>query len=229
MALKNKSITLSVGLLILVTTSNSVADEPSAAKPKIILAKDWGSDPLPIPESRKHQPRFITLHHAGVEWKAGDDPLVKAQNLQSWGKKTVELGGKDWPDLPYHFLIAPDGRILEGRPTEYEPETNTSYNVTGHIGVLLWGNFEVQRVSLAQVESAVQLVAWLAEKHQVEDKLIRGHQDVGTETDCPGKDFSRYLKDGRFNTWVNKARRGEPLAIELDKALEAGPTEIIPQ
>ncbi len=229
MACKNTSNSLLFGLLILVWASNGMADEPSVSKPKIISAKNWGSDPLPIPESRKHQPRFITLHHAGVEWKAGDDPFVKAQNLQSWGKKTVEEGGKDWPDLPYHFLIAPDGRILEGRPTKYEPETNTSYNVTGHIGVLLWGNFEVQRVSPAQVESAVQLVAWLAQEHQVEDKWIRGHQEVGTETDCPGKDFSRYLKDGRFNTWVNNARRGLPLAIKLGEALEAGPTETVPQ
>ena len=221
---KNQSITLSVGLLVLLATTGSMADEPSVPKPKIISAKDWGSNPLPMPESRLHEPRFITLHHAGVEWKAGDDPLAKAQKLQAWGKKSVEEGGKDWPDLPYHFLIAPDGRILEGRPTKYEPETNTSYNVNGHIGVLLWGNFEIQRVSPAQVESAVQLVAWLAEKFKVDEKLIRGHQDVGTDTDCPGKDFSRYLKDGRFQSWVNRARRGEPLTIELDAALESGPT-----
>ncbi len=229
MTLKTQPLMLSLCLLALLTATNGIADESSITKPRVISAEAWGSDPLPMPVSRLHEPRFITLHHAGVEWKAGDDPLVKARNLQSWGKKSVEEGGKDWPDLPYHFLIAPDGRILEGRPTKYEPETNTTYDVNGHIGVLLWGNFEIQRVSPAQVESAVRLVAWLAEKYEVDEKQIRGHQDVGTDTDCPGKDFSRYLKDGRFQTWVNRARAGEPLAIKLDEALEEGPTEIVPQ
>ena len=211
-----------------VTGGNVPETQPKVEKPATITAEQWGSDPLPIPDERRQVPRFITIHHAGVQWKAGDDPYKKIRGLQAWGKKPVEDGGKGWPDLPYHFLIAPDGRVFEGRPIEYEPETNTNYDVHGHIGVMLWGNFETQRVSPQQVASAVRLVAWLSQKYGVPDALIRGHRDVADNTDCPGADFYRYLKDGQFLGWVHQVRDGEEPRIDLGPPLKDGPTEMIP-
>lgn len=201
---------------------------PVIEKPAMISAEQWGTDPLPIPEERRHEPKFITIHHAGVDWKENSDPYEKVRNLQAWGKKSVEDGGKDWPDLPYHYLIAPDGTIFEGRPVAYEPETNTSYDVHGHIGIQLFGNFEAQRVSPQQVASVVQLVAWLSQEHGVTDDLIGGHQDVADGTSCPGADFYRYLEDGQFLKWVEQVRVGESPTIDLGSALEGGPTEMIP-
>ena len=80
----------------------------AAPRPAIVPASEWGSKPQAIAESRKHVPRFIRIHHAGVLWKAGDDPVKKLAALQAWGQRE-----KGWPDLPYHYLIAPDGRIFE--------------------------------------------------------------------------------------------------------------------
>ena len=197
-------------------------------KPDTITAEQWGTDPLPIPEERRHTPEFITIHHAGVDWVAGSDPYAKIRNLQTWGKKTVEDGGKDWPDLPYHFLISPDGRIFEGRPVEYEPETNTNYDVHGHIGVQLWGNLEAQRVSPQQVASVVKLVAWLSQEFEVDDAQIGGHRDVAEDTSCPGADFYRYLEDGQFLGWVDKIRAGEVPEIDLGPPLDDGPVEMVP-
>jgi N-acetylmuramoyl-L-alanine amidase len=202
--------------------------QPAIEKPAMVTTEDWGSDPLPIPDERKHTPKFITIHHAGVDWEAESDPYEKIRNLQAWGKKTVEDGGKDWPDLPYHFLIAPDGRIFEGRPVEYEPETNTNYDVRNHLGVQIWGNFQTQRISPQQVASAVRLTAWLSQQYGVDDALIRGHRDVAEGTSCPGADFYRYLEDGQFLDWVNQVRAGEEPDINLGPPLEDGPTEMIP-
>lgn len=219
---------LCLGLLLSGSALTSMAEEVAIEKPAIITAEQWGSDPLPLPADRRHKPQFITIHHAGVEWKAGSDAYEKIRNLQAWGKKTVEDGGKDWPDLPYHFLISPDGSIFEGRPIEYEPETNTSYDVHGHIGVQLWGNFEEQRISPQQVESVVRLAAWLSQKYDVDDAHIRGHKDVAKDTSCPGADFYRYLEDRQFLAWVQDVRDGKALTIDLGPALEDGPTEMIP-
>ena len=201
---------------------------PPVDRPRVVSAKEWGSDPLPIPDERKHEPKYITVHHAGVTWKAGSDPYEKIRNLQAWGKKSVEDGGKDWPDLPYHYLIAPDGRIFEGRPVTYEPETNTSYDVRNHIGIQVWGNFQEQRVSPQQMASLVHLVAWLAQEHEVSSDLIRGHRDVAEGTTCPGADLYRYIEDGQFLAWVDQTRAGEQPEIDLGPALEDGPTEMIP-
>src|SRR5687768_15924728 len=102
--------------LALLALAATAADKPKP--PPVIPASEWGSKPHPIPAERKHTPTFITVHHAGVVWKAGDDPVKKLQALQAYGQRE-----KNWPDLPYHYLIAPDGRIFAGRPVVYEPET----------------------------------------------------------------------------------------------------------
>lgn len=136
---------------------------------------------------------------------------------------------KHWPDLPYHFLIAPDGRIFEGRPIEYEPDSNTNYAVTGNIGVEMMGNFEVQRPSEQQLQSCVKLVAWLAQEHKIDLDHIRGHKDAAPgQTDCPGKDFYRYLADGTFRKWVERTMRGEAPDVKPEAPLQGGPTDTIP-
>lgn len=192
--------------------------------PTIVSAEVWGSTPQPLGDDRLHEPKFVTIHHAGVTWKAGGDAAKKVKNLQTWGQNE-----KDWPDLPYHFLIAPDGTIFEGRPMKYEPETNTKYEVNGHLGVQVYGNFEEQRISPAQMASLVQLTAWLLDEYGLNHDAIGGHKDrPKADTSCPGKDLDRYIVDGSFVTWVDAARRGETPGIELGPALPDGPTEMIP-
>src|SRR5687768_12704486 len=195
----------------------------AAPKPAIVPASEWGSKPQPIPESRRHVPKLITVHHAGVLWKAGDDPVKKLVGLQAWGQRE-----KKWPDLPYHFLIAPDGRIFAGRAVEYEPETNTEYKVAGHIGVELWGDFSKQRPSPEQLESLVKLTAWLAQEHKIELKNVGAHRDRA-KTECPGRDLYRYFEDGSFLKWVRAAMAGDETKVEPGPALKGGPTEEIPK
>jgi hypothetical protein len=192
-------------------------------RPAIIPASAWESDPDPMPEEKRHTPQFITIHHAGVLWNEGDDPYRKLTGLQSWGKRD-----KGWPDVPYHYLIAPDGRIFEGRPMEYEGETNTEYDVTGHALVQIWGNFEEQRMSLEQLESAVQLVAWLCQSLDVSPSTIGGHMDHSEQTVCPGRDLQRHISDGEFRLWVEETMRGWTPEIRLREPLPEGPTEFIP-
>ncbi|HWP39342.1 MAG TPA: peptidoglycan recognition family protein [Tepidisphaeraceae bacterium] len=190
-----------------------------ATRPAIVPASQWGSRPQPIPESRRHTPRFITIHHAGVLWRGGD-PQQFVRNMQVWGQRE-----KNWPDLPYHFLIAPDGRIFEGRSLEYEPESNTRYELAGNIGVEMMGDFERQRPSRRQLESCARLVAWLAQELKIPPEQIRGHKDVAPgQTTCPGRDFYRYLQDGQFRDWVRQILDGEQPIIQPGPALQDGPT-----
>lgn len=207
-----------------------------ARPPTFVSAQAWGSQPDPIPDDRRHTPKYVTLHHAGVLWTADRDPVEFLRNMQAWGKRRpqIEEPPRDtyWPDLPYHFLIAPDGRIFEGRPLEYQPESNTDYDLAGHLGVELMGNFEEQRPSPAQVESAVRLVAWLVARYDLPLEAIRTHQQVAKgQTACPGRDFARYFQGdpGGFKEWVEQVLRGEQLQIDLGPPLENGPTELIPE
>jgi len=193
-------------------------------KPPTVSAADWGSQPDPMPEALRHTPSRITLHHAGEEWKAGSDPYVKLKNLQTWGKAE-----KGWPDVPYHFLIAPDGRIFEGRSLDFAPDTNTNYDVKGHIGINVWGNFEVQRITQAQLESVVRLSAWLSDKYDLDVSTIASHRDIAPgQTVCPGKDYYRYIESGQMRDWISKALHGQEYKVELLPPAPDGPTEFVP-
>src|SRR5206468_3804080 len=125
-----------------------------------------------------------------------------------------------WPDLPYHFLVAPDGRIFEGRSVDYEPETNTHYSVNGNIGIELMGDFEKQRPSREQIAACVALTAWLCQQYKIDLDHVRGHMDAATgQTDCPGKDFYRYFQDGQLKLWLTMALKGVQPGIDPGPAL----------
>lgn len=198
-------------------------DKPKVAKPPMVTPSEWKSEPKEIPDSRKHTPKYITIHHGGVDWKPGRDPVTFVKSLQQYGQKE-----KNWPDVPYHFMIAPDGRIVQGRAMEYEPESNTKYDLQGHIGVELMGNFETQRPSEGQLESTVALVAWLCQELKIEPTQIAGHKDrAKKQTSCPGKDFYRYLEDGQFVGWVKQTLEGKTPDVKPGEPLKDGPTVVV--
>ncbi len=217
-------------LCLQIVSTNCASARPTSApaktvaKPAIVTAKEWGSKPQPIPADRKHTPRFITIHHAGVLWKGVRPPVEMVRNMQSWGQKE-----KNWPDLPYHFMIGPDGTIFEGRALEYEPESNTKYPLQGHVGVELIGNFEEQRMSPQQLESLVRLVAHLCDTLQIAPTEIAGHRDRAVnQTTCPGKDLYRYITDGQIQSWVGEILAERTVRVTPREALAGGPTEIVP-
>jgi len=201
------------------------------AQPPIVTAKEWGSKPMLIPDSRKQVPQWITIHNAGELWKKGEDPVEFVRHMQTWGQHRPELEkpprNKFWPDLPYHFLIAPDGRIFEGRSVQYEPESNTKYPLKGNIGVEMMGDFNVQRPSVQQLRACVQLTAWLSQKYHINLNHVRTHQDVAPgQTDCPGKDFYRYISNGQFKRWVRETLEGRTPKVVPGPVLEGGPAVV---
>ena len=224
------AIVLVIGLTCLAAVADDGLDKPAAtqpaakvSKPPIVTRAQWGSQSQPIEDSRKHTPKFVTLHHGGTLWKPGTDPAKFVRGVQAYGQRE-----KHWPDLPYHFMIAPDGRIFEGRPIEYEPQSNTNYPLQGHIGVELMGNFEEQRPSVAQLKSTVALAAWLCQDLHIDPSQIAGHKDrAEKQTVCPGKDFYRYLQDGEFVGWVKETLAGKTPDVKPGEALPGGPTVII--
>jgi len=219
--------------------SSIAAQAPQKAivpKPDGFVSRaEWGSQADPIPESRKHTPKWITIHHAGVLWTNSQEPEQFVRNMQAWGKKRPELEQPPrntyWPDLAYHFMIAPDGRILEARPVDYEPESNTKYSLAGNLGIELMGDFNRQRPSAAQINSVVRLTAWLMQEHNIDIDSVRTHRDVTPgQTECPGRDFYRYFLDGQFRKWVLAVAAGEDPRINPGPPLPAeppGPTEVI--
>ncbi len=205
--------------------TSSPAKSSKVPKPAIVSREEWGSKSQPIGEDRKQVPEWITIHHAGELWHDKDDPVEFVRHMQEWGQKRPQLEKPPrdtyWPDLPYHFLVAPDGRIFEGRQTQYEPESNTKYPLKGNIGVEMMGDFNVQRPTLKEIQSCVKLTAWLCQQHNIPLDHVRTHQDAApNQTDCPGKDFYRYITDGQFKHWVQVTMQG------MEPTIDPGPSSL---
>jgi hypothetical protein len=147
-----------------------------------------------------HKIKMITLHHAGdpKPMTTKDDPVKKLRGLQAWGQKD-----KNWWDVPYHFIVALDGTIYEGRDWHYLGETNTKYDQTGHLLIMVMGNYEIQEPNQAQIKAVTDLMAWGVQEFSVPLDKIYGHRDL-TETLCPGKYLYPYLKDGAFQNGIRQ-------------------------
>lgn len=158
---------------------------------KVIKRNDWGWIPFDrsVPQ---HQINKITIHHGGEYFAEDKDMISYLRNLQSWSRRE-----KKWADNPYHFMIDLKGKIYEARPVNVPGDTNTDYDVNGHVLICVVGNYEEQKINREQLNSLSKLTAFLKQRFNVDLKDIRTHKDY-TETLCPGKDLYKYFEDGSF-------------------------------
>jgi hypothetical protein len=163
--------------------------------------EEWGWEPV-ISEIEKHTIRKITIHHGGVEFKADKDPIEYLRNLQSWSRTE-----KNWPDIPYHYMIDLEGNIYEARPLKFPGDTNTDYDVRGHALICVMGNYEIQKINTDQLNALIDMAAYIANKYSIPIEEIKGHKDY-TETACPGADLYRYLEDGTIQKGVKQILEG---------------------
>jgi N-acetyl-anhydromuramyl-L-alanine amidase AmpD len=164
--------------------------------PAIMTRAEWGAGPV-ILQPKRHEIKYITIHHTGVAQKPAVDFKTKLQNLQKWCQRedTKSFAPRvkpPWPDIPYHYYIDCHGKIAEGRPAVFVGDTNTTYDPTGHLLIVLEGNFEKEPVTEAQFQALNAMTRWAAEKYRVPRVRIKGHGDYA-QTDCPGKPLTAYL------------------------------------
>jgi hypothetical protein len=160
----------------------------------------WGAKPPTGPYAR-HQIRHLTIHHSAV---------VLHQNRKAPGQLRsfqADHQSRGWSDIAYHLLIDRHGNVYQGRPLWAVGDTNTSYDPTGHLLVLLLGNFEEQEVSSAQFKAMVAVLAWACARYEIAPRAIRGHRAYAT-TLCPGAHLQRYISNGTVRRRVRR-RLGE--------------------
>lgn len=183
-------------LLGLCLTGCASAPANRSAMPEVTEVTDWGGVATLAPAAPQRITR-ITLHHQGETSVPSADVVAYLRRLQQWSRLS-----KRWIDIPYHYVIAPDGRIYAARPVSIAGDTNTEYQPQGHALVMLMGNFEETQPSEAQLQSAVVLVAGLASRYGLGTDAIASHKDFSAQTLCPGKNFYRHLENGWFRSAV---------------------------
>jgi hypothetical protein len=165
-----------------------------------ICREAWRARP-PTRRYRRHRIDHLTIHHSGsIFWRNREAP-ERFRSMQAGHQ------AQGWPDIAYHVLIDRHGNVYRARPTWAKGNTNTNYNPRGHLLVMCIGNFSEQDVPRAQLNAAVDVLAWACVRFDVPPRKIGGHRDYAS-TACPGDDLYRYISSGRIKRKV-KRRIGE--------------------
>ena len=177
-------------ILVTISCSPGKKMQPATLDPVIVPRSAWNAqEPRPY---KQHIPVRITVHHEGTRLELTDDAAKKIHNIQVWGM------GKDrnWSDIPYHFLIAPNGTIYEGRNVNTVGETATEYDPTGHLLINCLGNLEQQEVPAQQLNSLIKMIAYSCKKYNLPLDSLATHRDHSSQTTCPGKNLYQYFQNG---------------------------------
>lgn len=143
-----------------------------------------------------HTPYRVTVHHT-----QGSQPMNEAEtaravkNIQHYHMVGRAREGKEaFDDIGYHFLIAGDGRVVEGRRAEYLGAHAGGAN-GGNIGAAMMGDFNKVKPTDAQLESLTRLVTYLSIKYKKDPDakgFLEAHMHY-TNTDCPGRNLMSRL------------------------------------
>lgn len=152
----------------------------------LISREEWGAEP-PRGTFTTHEIDHITIHHAG-DSVATTGPA----RFRSWQAWHFHLG---WPDLAYHFIVGRDGNVYEGRPFTAVGDTATEYDPTGHLLIVVEGDFDIITPTADQLERLAEMVAWASMRFDVPVDQIAGHRDYAA-TPCPGDYLYAHIVDG---------------------------------
>jgi hypothetical protein len=193
-----KDVCMKTALMFAITSvllaSCALPDKAATDRPRalnMLTRADWGANP-PVAEMKAHKISRITIHHTATLQKPERTLAEKLRALQKFSQTPGTLGnGKAkpaWPDVPYHFYIDCHGEIAEGRNAGFVGDTNTAYDPSGHLLVVLEGNFEEEKPTEQQVTALRNLLASTMARYRINPELIGTHQDFA-ETLCPGKNL----------------------------------------
>ena len=195
------------GLDIDIDTDIAKIETPSKEKPRkkpvtlpaskpviqVIPRSSWTKAPLLSWRlSKMGKIRRITVHHEGnpkanysESWAdvVGDLRLIRRGHI-----RRMRAG-----DIGYHYIIDRRGRVWEGRPIGWQGAHAGGSNNRGNVGVMLLGNFDLQRPTDRQKTVLSAFLEKLMKKHGVSAGKIYTHRELKV-TRCPGKHLQHYMQ-----------------------------------
>jgi hypothetical protein len=187
-------------LFAIILFGSCASQQKVATKNAVVIVPRSGWNAAAPKPYKHHVPVRITVHHEGTKLEATDNAARKIKAIQTWGMGP----DRKWTDIPYHFLIAPDGTIYEGRDVFTAGETATEYDPSGHLLITCLGNLEEQELRPEQLQSLIKLIAYTSKKYHLPTETLSTHRDQSKQTTCPGKNLYHYFENGYIKGEVNK-------------------------
>ncbi len=155
----------------------------------VVQRSQWGGEAPDETILKPHEGAFrhLTVHHTAGITRTGTDEASILRSIQR-----MHMHDKGWGDIAYHYLIGPSGKVYEGRDTQYQPDTATRYDTSGHLAICLLGNFEEQAPTPQALETLVALAAQEMEDNGLTAAQLTSHQKVAA-TLCPGKNLEAWF------------------------------------
>jgi hypothetical protein len=124
----------------------------------------------------------VVVHHSALPVERGPAEI-----------QALHMDKAGYADIGYHFVIAIDGTLFEGRPIQLRGAHTEGFN-TGTVGVVLLGNFENTEPTQEQLQTLNQLVIYLRNRYGITH--LAGHRDFNPDlTVCPGENLAGLLAD----------------------------------
>lgn len=125
-------------------------------------------------ESRPlEQITHLVIHHTGVAAEVGPEVIA--------GYHVTDL---NWPGIGYHFVVYPDGRIVQTNALTTVAYHARQFNAMG-VGIALLGDFESAPPAQDQLDATAALCVWLRRGLRLPVDAIQGHRELVNVT-CPG-------------------------------------------
>ncbi len=156
--------------------------------PGVLARTQWTTAGPRTSDMRKQAPlKNITIHHDGLR-----NPLASSSTTAS--KSRLDLirrahVGQGWSDIGYHFAIDRAGNIWECRPIGWEG-AHVKHHNPGNVGILVMGNFDLERPTDAQLRALCTHVNMLQRTYRISDAAVKSHREwAGAATACPGRNL----------------------------------------
>ena len=196
----------SLFLATIVACHNPPGAPPMPQGTRFVPRAAWGAH-APILPMSEHVAKRLTIHHTATIQNPARTIEQKMAGLQAFSQRDDSLAsGKKkpaWADVPYHYYVAVDGAVAEGREWRYAGDTNTGYNPAGHLLVVVEGNFETDTLTSAQRRTLDVLVPALARHFHIAGSMLGGHRDFAN-TQCPGRNL--YAEIPRLRAMITEGR-----------------------
>jgi len=131
----------------------------------------------------------ITIHHEGWTPVWFNDPTSTSKRLEAI--RTSHLKRLCAGDIGYHLIIDRAGQIWQGRDLQYQGAHVRDQN-KNNVGVMVLGNFDLQRPTDLQLTALHQTVTKLMHQYDIPIKQVFTHQEFNI-TSCPGKSLQRNM------------------------------------
>lgn len=135
----------------------------------------------------------LTIHHDGMPPAALRSTRDVAMRLEQI--RAAHVNGRGWADIGYHYIIDPSGRVWEGRNIYYQGAHVKDQN-ENNLGVLVLGNFQVQRPSAQALNTLDRFVSVQMQRYNIPLSRVKTHKELA-QTDCPGRNLQAYVSSSR--------------------------------